>query len=294
MNKLHYRPQDTNYLGTLASKLADLQGYDTLAYELIQNADDVKTPADQPGGATRILFDVCDAALIVENDGVFREIDFERMTEILHGGKEDEEGTTGAFGVGFVSVYQVTDAPEIFSANQHWTIRPIAERDKRIEIYDLATQETRFRLPWAFEAASATRQALRAAPVDPTRLDEIADDIADAVRQAALFLKQLQVLEVRRNGARKVRIERLLEENVLLLVDGEKPDTVWHCLSGDFNEQAEPLRQRNEGIRSKRKAIVTIAIPDEPIELGRLYATLPSQSELARVRPSMTPASSST
>ena len=37
-----YKPQDVNYLGFLAAQLRDMTGVDTLAYELMQNADDVQ------------------------------------------------------------------------------------------------------------------------------------------------------------------------------------------------------------------------------------------------------------
>ena len=76
----------------------------TLAHELIQNADDAK---DDYGNlsATIIAFDVTHDALIVRNDAVFREADFDRMRELASGSKRRETGdlTTGAFGIGFVS-----------------------------------------------------------------------------------------------------------------------------------------------------------------------------------------------
>ena len=118
-----YKPQDVNYLGFLEAQLRDLGGIATLAYELIQNGDD--THADG-SPATTLTFNVTDEALIVENDGVFRPVDFERLQNIAGGGKRAEMGVTGAFGLGFIAVYQVTDAPEIFSNGRHWIIRPDA------------------------------------------------------------------------------------------------------------------------------------------------------------------------
>ena len=111
--------QSVNFLGFLRSQLSGLQGIPTLCYELIQNADDVKDYQGNPA-AFRITFDVRDDALYVENDGVFREIDFERMLNVSWGNKKEEAGTTGAFGIGFISVYQITDSPEIFSSGRHW------------------------------------------------------------------------------------------------------------------------------------------------------------------------------
>ena len=136
-----YLPQGISYLGFLAQQLGDLRGKTTLAHELIQNADDAK---DNYGNlsATIIAFDVTDDALIVSNDAVFREADFDRMRELASGSKRREAGdrTTGAFGVGLSSklgqppfsqtalrrclVYQITDRPEIHSAGRRWIFRP--------------------------------------------------------------------------------------------------------------------------------------------------------------------------
>jgi len=50
-------------LGTIRSNLEGLQGYDVIALELIQNADDA--------GAEEITFDVTDNGLLVWNSGVY-------------------------------------------------------------------------------------------------------------------------------------------------------------------------------------------------------------------------------
>src|SRR5690242_12581607 len=102
MSEIKTRSQSIDFLGFLRSQLSGLQGIPTLCYELIQNADDVKDDLGNKG-AERITFDVCDDALWVENDGVFRQIDFDRMQRVSWGNKREEENTTGAFGIGFIS-----------------------------------------------------------------------------------------------------------------------------------------------------------------------------------------------
>ena len=49
--------------GTIKSHLAGLQGYDVMALELIQNADDAK--------ADKIVFDITDKGLLVSNNETF-------------------------------------------------------------------------------------------------------------------------------------------------------------------------------------------------------------------------------
>src|SRR4051794_15032503 len=117
MTATTYLRQTVDFLGFLSSKLRDLRGYATLAHELTQNADDAP-------GVTSLTFDVRRDALVVENDGSFRDKDFNRMQVIAGGGKREEEDTTGAFGIGFIAVYQVTDRPEIRSAGRRWVLRP--------------------------------------------------------------------------------------------------------------------------------------------------------------------------
>jgi hypothetical protein len=48
-----YISRGIDYRGHLASRLRDLEGFDTLAYELIQNADDAE-------GVSKISFDITD------------------------------------------------------------------------------------------------------------------------------------------------------------------------------------------------------------------------------------------
>lgn len=114
-----------NLLGNIRSHLAGLQGYDVMALELIQNADDAK--------AESVVFDVTDQGLVVFNSGQFTycgdldrqcaflaegnyKCDYHRITDVGSGGKLTRGENIGRFGIGFVSTYQVTDHPEIRSS----------------------------------------------------------------------------------------------------------------------------------------------------------------------------------
>ena len=275
-----YKPQNVDYLGFLEAQLRDLQGIAILAYELIQNADDVR---DEPGRspASWISFDFTDEALIVENDGVFRAVDFERLQNIASGGKRDEAGTTGAFGLGFIAVYQVTDAPEIFSNNRHWIIRPDAAPDQRIQERTAETVGTRLRLPWAFDGRSPVRRTLRIDAIRLDQLDEFASDMGAAIELAALFLRRLRTLEVKRNGVVVRRITRMRrEDDQLLLEDEAGRSSHWTLFNGDFAREADALRARYPWqIEQHRLSRVRLAIPAEGLHRqGRLFAILPSDS----------------
>ena len=188
-----YLSQGVSYLGFLAQQLGDLRGKATLAHELIQNADYAK---DDYGNlsATIISFDVTDDALIVSNDAVFREADFDRMRELASGSKRRESGdrTTGAFGVGFISVYQITDRPEIHSAGRRWIFRPENNEGQKIKqtMDPSVTKDkgTLFRLPWAFQE-SKVRQELRSPIVDEAYVDSFVGELSEALPKAILFLR---------------------------------------------------------------------------------------------------------
>ena len=277
-----YKSQDVNYLGFLEAQLRDLHGIATLAYELIQNADDV--PAENGRSqATWLSFDVTDDALVVENDAVFRPVDFERLQSIASGAKREEVGTTGAFGLGFIAVYQVTDAPEIFSSGRHWIIRPDAPPERRIQERQAKTEGTQFRLPWAFDEASLVRRTLRAEAIRPEQLDGFAATIGEAIELAALFLRHLKVMQVKRNGSVVTRIERLTGvDHQIVLKDNTGRTVTWLLFEADFTAEAERLRaQYSWQIEATRSHQVRLAVPVAGLDgPGRLFAGLPTDSTL--------------
>lgn len=276
-----YKPQDVHYLGFLEAQLRDMAGVETLAYELIQNADDVQNE-DGRFPVTTLSFDVTDEALKVHNNGRFRPVDFERLQNIAGGGKRGERGVTGAFGLGFLAVYHVTDAPEIFSSGRHWVFRPDAPAEQRIAERAAETSGTTFRLPWAFDPASDVRRTLRLEAVRPEQLDNFAQQMGEAIARAALFLQRLEQLEVRRNGIVIRRIKRQRDDDQLLLTDENGHTTEWLLLSGDFDAAAARLRQQYPWqIEAQRHSQVQIAIPTSGIiPAGRLYAVLPAADTL--------------
>ncbi len=275
-----YRPQDVNYLGFLEAQLRDMQGINTLAYELIQNADDVVIEAGQPQ-ATWMSFDVTDQALVVENNGVFRQVDFERLQNIASGGKREESGTTGAFGLGFIAVYQITDRPEILSNNRHWIIRPDAAPERRIQERALATEGTQFILPWSFDERSQVRRTLRIEAIQLEQLPAFVDAISEAIELAALFLKQLQRLEVKHNGILVKRIERLTQDDDrIILRDAQGRSKTWLLYHKDFEAEADRLKETYRWqIEASRRSQVRLAMPAESFgRQGRLFAVLPTDS----------------
>lgn len=287
--------QERDFLGSLQADLRNLRGITTLVSELTQNADDVKTEDGKPG-ATMIIFDVCDDMLIVINDGVFndckeldqqecpwratkgRRCDFHRMQFVAGADKRNEAGTTGAFGIGFNTVYQITDHPEIISSGHHLIFHPEESILRRIEDRPGETiPGTRFQLPWAFDATSAVRQRLMMPAVDRSALESFSKEIAAALPFIALFLKQITRLELRRHG-RTIRQIRRRRENQDIVISDEGRDIRWRFFSGSLNTEA--IRKKYPQIEAKRSGRVTIAVPSEKMEHGRLFAVLPTETTI--------------
>jgi hypothetical protein len=275
-----YRSLDVDFYGSLRTLLGDLIGIDALAYELIQNADDVKDSLGQPA-ASIIEFDVCDDALYVYNDGVFRDIDFERMGSIAHGDKANEEGTTGTFGIGFTAVYQITDTPEIYSSNQHWILDPSKQNpQERIATTRSDTKGTKFRLPWAFSEDSELRKRLKRSSIRIDDLDDYSRQITDAVTKAALFLKQINRLTVRRNGQLLADIHRKIAGDKIEIFKDESLLGTYKIFSASFAEEANALKLKYPNLDKKKKSSITISLDiteNNPQVTGLFYAVLPTQ-----------------
>lgn len=63
-------------------------------------------------------------ALFVFNDGVFSDKDFEGFKNIGHGGKIDDETSTGMFGRGAMTMYHFTDVPMLISGSSFLILDP--------------------------------------------------------------------------------------------------------------------------------------------------------------------------
>lgn len=292
----HFLSQGIDYLGFLNAKLRDLRGWATLLNELVQNADD-------PDDATRITLDVTDHGLVVENDGLFSDCgaieqqrcgrdpvgdgriccDFHAFRRVASGHKRQEEGTTGAFGIGFISVYQITDRPSLRSGRWLWTLRPEEDESRRIEAVSSDNYPgTRFEFPWA-KTATPLRTRLGIEPVPGDVVDTMCDQLSNALLLAAPFLKRLQTLELRKRGKSIFVVSCMRDPDAgEILIDAGGVTRVWKRLDVSFDADAQQLRAKFRGqIEEKRSARVTVAVPlDGLVGSGRLYATLPTEHEI--------------
>ena len=277
-----YLWQGVNYVGFLSQQLGDLSGKTTLAHELIQNADDAK---DDSGNlaATRITFDVTDTALIVSNDAAFREIDFDRMRDVASGSKRSESGdrTTGAFGVGFISVYQVTDRPEIHSAGRIWILNPDnPDARRRIQQWEdpstAGDKGTVFRLPWAFEE-SPVRKALKTPAVDTTYIKSFVNELAQSLPRQLSSLKNWRESNCIAVEACRV-VTRRIRNDTRIVRDGEVRCWVFWKRVSLTKPEAE---NRTEAASTGRSDRVRIAVQT----LDQQWTTVATCCRTRAIRP---------
>lgn len=286
-------PYRANLLGNIEQALKGLQGYGIMALELIQNADDA--------GATNLCFDARDDALVVDNgatfsscgmhepecpwrksgdpEGLHRPCNFHAIAEMGSRSKIQAQDQIGRFGIGFVSVYQITDTPIVRSGAIELQLNPQTQEVIRNDIPHF--HGTQFVLPWA-ATASEVRTGLNASPTPPDVADKVVVEIGQVLKSSLLFLRHLQRVELRRNGKllAEVAIDRSAEE-VMLEFKPSGDLQHWLVLSRTADDVLLELglREKFEALnRLDRATKVSVAVPltSESVE-GLLYAYLPTR-----------------
>lgn len=285
---------EADLCGNIEQALKALQGYGIMALELIQNADDAK--------ATTLRIDARDDALVIENNENFsrcslakkdcdwstgeveasgerRSCNFHAITKMGGRSKLGAEDQIGRFGIGFVSVYQVTDTPVVRSVGVEYTLNPRDGRARRRAI--AATNGTEFILPWAF-VDSPVREAIHQNVVPPDVADKVVDAVAAILPTSVLFLRHLKRIEICRAGLVRASVDINRTANGVDLLIG--PGNVvqrWIVQSRDAHDvvEARKLREKFPGLRDlKRSTIVSVAVPiDTEVDEGLLYAYLPTK-----------------
>jgi|GEM_PF-5936042 len=177
------------------------------AAELVQNAEDAGNRSDQPRVELRFLIE--EGRIIAQNDGLpFNQGDAEAICRAAASSKRHAPDQIGFLGVGFKSVFKITDAPEVHSNGFHFRI-------------------TRYIHPsWIDDPAPLPAADMSSAfvfPVKPSVNLEILGDEFDHLKPTLLlFLKKLKsiaidnritgqtsIVELRDDGAGNAILESL-------------------------------------------------------------------------------------
>jgi len=289
-------PYRANLLGNIEQALKGLQGYGIMALELIQNADDA--------GSKRLFFDARDDELVVGNDGEFsscgleeaecpwlrtgdtaglkRPCNFHAISEMGSRSKLHAVEQIGRFGIGFVSVYQITDTPIVRSSGVELRLNPQTQEVVKSDVGP--TVGTQFILPWA-SSQSEVRDGLNASPTPEDVADKVVAEVDLVLQGSLLFLRHVEHVELRRNGSPVVSVDiDRAGEDVILRFSPTGITQRWLVLSRQADDVLadKELFERFEALtRLERSLTVNVAVPINLEQLdGLLYAYLPTRQSM--------------
>lgn len=279
-----------------------------IIHEFIQNADDagasmvsiVLDERHHAGGRlpSRAMHRLQGAALVVENDATFSDDDWERIQSTGRSGKLLDAAKTGRFGLGFNSVYNVTDWPCVLTRDRIGIFDPHGEtvdgasRDEpgaawklTPELWehygDLLTPFEEFGLPAGASEIEHTvfRLPLRTDDVAETseicdqsftrqNFDSLVRKLVDEAGELLLFLKHLTTITVRSisvDGTARDLL-RICTSNIGEVAEGRI--RIHGLLQANYRDVLDRLRETEpEELVSEYEHLVTIERPgEEPIE----------------------------
>lgn len=152
-NRESYGTKGAQKSGKLAAGLYDDRTH--FIFELLQNAEDALGRRGEWHGSRKVAFTLTSARLTLSHFGKpFDEADVRSVCDIAESTKN--ESSIGRFGLGFKSVYTVTDLPEIHSGDEDFAIENYVF-PKRMARSARAADETQIILPLKPEDASAAQ-----------------------------------------------------------------------------------------------------------------------------------------
>ena len=290
-------PYTASLIGNIRQILTGLQGFESMAREIIQNADDA--------GARKIRFDITGDALVVWNDAEFRSCglnsdeciwtrdgdpqlgkkkacDFHAIGDVASSNKYNQPGLIGRFGIGFVSVYQLTDQPIIRSGDVELRLDPLSKKT-RIHTID-AVCGSEILITWASDDRSPIREALDASAFSIESLGALQKDLVATAEYCLLFLKNLETIEVLRDGKRVSFVQKTAkDENHLdLFFERRGKREKWYVIHLNAEKAARPLKEkfgRLQDLDPQTRAQIAFRVDDHDERTGRLFAYLPTEQD---------------
>lgn len=267
MNIGKYR---ASLVGVIAQALKGYIGHQAIISELLQNADDA--------GSSVVSFHFKHNRLEVRNNSYFTEKDWQTIIEVASGGKHDEEGKIGTFGTGFISVYHITDQPEIFSDGVHITLNPLNDDPNPRE--DPIGKNTIFHFPWRSEESELSRR-IESRIWDKERIQEFLEVAQQFIPEAFLFLRYVRQIDVFEEEHLVVSIKRTKSDEKVAL------NHIYEVWQIEQNSQSQTWIYYH--IQNQRATPGNLKIKDRQVSLafplgshpvtGKVYNFLPTQME---------------
>lgn len=228
---IKHRKYGIRKLDFIRQALAGYAGGSAIISEMLQNADDA--------GASSAMFQFRTKDLIAWNDSVFLEKDWDNLTSIASGGKRNEEGKIGTWGTGFLSVFHLTDIPEVNSDGEKLILDP---REELAAVLKSDIKEgTGFRMAWRREPSQIS-QEIEADIWSDENIQALKDELAVSIYRQIIFLRNISSIEV--YDGDKWR-EKLLYRVTRTLKSSEQNDT-FRCERWEIEYQRTGVQTRSD------------------------------------------------
>ena len=227
---LRRRSYSINKVNFIRQSLAGYGGGSAIAGEMIQNADDAE--------ADRISFHFRDDSFVVQNTSTFSEHDFESITDIAKGEKAPEEGKIGTWGTGFLSVFHISDAPELLSAGEHIIFGPTQDE---LPVFETGIKDyTEFRLPWRRQETELSRK-LEADVWQNEDISRLKEQLTVDIYRLVLFLRHVRTIEVYEGKNDKKLIARVERRPIK-----EQEHTAFACEQWEIEYKRAGVQSRTD------------------------------------------------
>lgn len=279
------RPQRQNLYAQIHMNLKSYSGFISLLRELIQNSDDSTINGNEVHIEIRFHKD----RLLLKNNTVFSERDWDKIQEIGSQNKEHDLKKTGRFGIGFTSVYKICDKINIHSLAKSCNVdlnrieEPDAWREYNKPRYP-TENVTEFEFFWRLNDSEACKK-VKAEIITTNHVRKYIQESIDELPNSIHFLKNttkidiydedelIQSINVTKN--RMILCNNIHKERKIINVNGKDKNIVLYHkdLQNYFHEE-----YKNEVARRK-PFLLTIAFHCDEFKTGRLYCTLPTEME---------------
>jgi len=236
------------------------------ALELIQNAEDE--------GAEVISFTISEDYILVKNDG--RPFSGEDVYSICSAGQSLKENKIGFFGIGFKSVFNITERPQVISGHFNFIITEY--------IYPAPVEF----FPEPVEGFNPAKGAWFFLPIKKEKSGEVlSKNLYDLNDRLLLFLENVQSIEFNDLTSKDpkrwtISKEILKNRSVKIRNSGTGTESQWRVFSESV-DVPEDNKIRIKGKENIKKTRVVIAYPhpeqDPPVDISSecIYCFLPTE-----------------
>ncbi len=270
-----------NSVRTLADDLYNKHTH--FIFELIQNAEDNSYHESSPSLSFRLTkidptgSEGADGALIIHNNETgFTDRNVDAICAVGETTKEKAQGYIGEKGIGFKSVFRVTENPHIFSNGYHFCL---PERDEQTGLGYIVPQ-------WVDTSPEGLdlSQTNIILPLTKAEFgyDKIEEMLLEIEPETILFLSKLQEIRIETDTGTDLAILKNADEfpKIEVLVEGSKQEDSFSTVdeflvcTKTFHKPTEIHHEKREGIADRG---VSIAFPLDENSTGikKIFAYLP-------------------